>query len=94
MPDLPIWVWPTKAGKCMTEAKANLTDGLSAEERALLGEAFSALRRERGRAWLDACHRADEQGKRRPGLRTAGIDEIKRLAHRFSTKALHWTDHS
>ena len=76
----------------MTEVKPNLADGLSAEERVLLGEAFSALRRERGRAWLDACHRADKEGKRRPGLRTAGIDEIKRLARRLGTKALHWTD--
>ncbi len=72
--------------------KADLADGLSEAERALLGEAFSALRRERGRAWIAACHRADEQGKRQPGLRTTGIDEIKRLARRFGTKALHWTE--
>ncbi len=76
----------------MAEAEASLADGCNAEERALLGEAFSALRRERGKAWLDACRRADERGKRRPGLRTAGIEEIKRLARRFGTKALHWTE--
>jgi len=72
--------------------KADLADGLSAEERVLLGEAFSALRRERGKAWIAACHRADERGKRRPGLQTAGIDEIKRLARRFGTTALHWME--
>jgi len=72
--------------------KTDLADGLSEAERVLLGEAFSALRRERGRAWIAACQRADEQGKRRPGLRMAGIDEIKRLARRFGTKALHWTE--
>ena len=72
--------------------KADLADGLSEAERALLGEAFSALRRERGRAWNAACDRADEQGKRRPGVRTAGIEEIKRLARRFGTQALHWTE--
>lgn len=72
--------------------KASLEDGYSVEERALLGKAFSALRRERGKAWIDACRRADELGKRRPGLRTTGIDEIKRLARRFGTTALHWTE--
>ena len=80
------------AGLTTLPAKASLVDGLSAEERALMGEAFSALRRERGRVWTNACRRADERGKRRPGLWTAGIDEIKRLARRFGTKALHWTE--
>lgn len=73
-------------------ARADLADGLTEAERALLGEAFSALRRERGRAWIAACHSADVWGKRRPGLRMAGIDEIKRLARRFGTTALHWTE--
>ncbi len=90
--DVRVRVRPGKADSNTIKAKADLADGLSAEERVLLGEAFSALRRERGRAWIAACHRADEQGKRRPGLRTAGIDEIKRLARRFGTKALHWTE--
>ncbi len=66
--------------------------GLSAEERALLGEVFIALRRERGKAWIDACHHAGERGKRRSGLRMTGIEEIKQLARRFGTKALHWTE--
>ncbi len=85
-------VRPAETRRNAAVPKADVADGLSAEEHALLGEAFSALRRERGKAWIDACHRADEQGKRRPGLRTAGIDEIKRLARRFGTKALHWTE--
>jgi len=76
----------------MAKEARGLSIDLSAEERALLGEAFSALRRERGKSWIDACHHADEQGKRRPGLRMTGIEEIKRLARRFGTKALHWTE--
>ena len=72
--------------------KADLVECLTEQERALLGEAFSTLREARGRAWLAACRRADEQGKRRPGLRTAGIEEIKRLARRFGTTAPHWME--
>ena len=76
----------------MTVPKADLAELLTEGERALLGEALSALREARGRAWLAACRRADEQGTRRPGLRTAGIEEIKRLARRFGTQAPHWTE--
>ena len=92
--DVRVQVQPARARQKTAAAadKASLADGCSAEDRALLEEAFSALRRERGKAWIDACRRADERGKRRPGLRTAGIDEIKRLARRFGTKALHWTE--
>ena len=78
----------------MAKEARGLAAGLSAEERALLGEAFSALRRERGKAWIDACQHADERGKRRPGLRMTGIEEIKQLARRLGTKALHWTERS
>jgi hypothetical protein len=67
-------------------------DCLSDEERALLGQVLSALRRERGKAWNAACDLAEAQGKRRPSLKPYGIDEIKRLARRFGTKALHWTE--
>lgn len=73
----------------MAKEAHDLSVGLSAEERVLLGEAFSALRRERGKAWIDACCHADEQGKRRSGLGVTGIEEIKRLARRFGTKAAH-----
>ena len=74
----------------MPEAESGT--GLSEEERALLGAAFSALRRERGRAWNAACDWAEAEGKRRPSLRAYGIDEIMGLARRFGTKALHWTE--
>jgi len=90
--DVRVQVRPAETHRNAAVPKADLADRLSAEERALLGEAFSALRRERGKAWIDACHRADERGKRRPGLQMAGIKEIKRLAQRFGTKALHWTE--
>ena len=69
-----------------------LTSRLNEDERTLLGEALSALRRERGAAWNAACDRADSQGKRRPSLRAYGIDDIRRLARRFGTKAPHWTE--
>jgi hypothetical protein len=65
---------------------------LSDDERVLLGQALSALRRERGKAWNAACDEAEAQGKRRPSLKPYGIDEIQRLARRFGTKALHWTE--
>jgi len=90
--DVHVRVRPAETRRNAAMPKADLADGLSEAEQALLGEAFNALRRERGKAWIDACQRADERGKRRPGLRTAGIDEIKRLARRFGTKALHWTE--
>ncbi len=90
--DLRVQAKPASARQNAADAEESRTHECSAEERALLGEAFSALRRERGKAWIDACRRADERGKRRPGLRTAGIDEIKRLARRFGTKAQHWTE--
>lgn len=90
--DVRVQAQPARAHRGAAETKASLAEGCSAEERALLGEAFSALRRERGKAWIDTCRRADERGRRRPGLRTAGIDEIKRLARRFGTKALHWAE--
>jgi predicted XRE-type DNA-binding protein len=90
--DVRVQAKPASARQNAADAEESRTHECSAEERALLGEAFSALRRERGKAWIDACRRADERGKRRPGLRTAGIDEIKRLARRFGTKAQHWTE--
>jgi predicted XRE-type DNA-binding protein len=90
--DVRVQAQPATTHRDSEETKESLACGCSAEERVLLGEALSALRRERGKAWIDACRRADEHGKRRPGLRTAGIDEIKRLARRFDTKALHWTE--
>ena len=72
--------------------ETDLARCLSEEERALLGEALSALRRDRGVAWNAACDRAEAEGKRRPSLRRYGIGEITRLARRFGTEALHWTE--
>jgi len=72
--------------------KQDPIDGLSDDERALLGEALRALRRERGRAWNDACDAAEAQGKRRPSLRTYSIEDIKRLARRLGIRATHWSE--
>ncbi len=72
--------------------EADLAECLSEAERALLGQALSALRRERGRAWNVACDRAEAQGQRHPSLQPYGIDAIERLARRFGTQALHWTE--
>ena len=72
--------------------EADLADRLSDDERVLLGQALSALRRERGKAWNAACDLAESQGKRRPPLKPYGIDDIQRLARRFGTNALPWTE--
>ncbi len=66
--------------------------GLSDEERALLGDALRALRRERGKVWNAACDAAEAAGKRRPSLRRYGIDEIKRLARRLGVGPTHWME--
>jgi hypothetical protein len=66
-------------------------EGLSDEERALLGDALRALRLERAKAWNAACGAAEATGKRRPSLRPYGIDEIKRLARRLGTGPTHWS---
>jgi hypothetical protein len=68
-------------------------EGLNDEERALLIEALTVLRRERGRAWNKACDDALAAGrKRRPSLAPFGIEEIKRLARRLGGRAKHWTE--
>ena len=63
--------------------------GLDGDERALLGAALRALRRERGAAWTAACDRAEAQGKREPSLRAYGIPEVRRLARRLGVGATH-----
>jgi len=65
-------------------------EGLEEEERLLLIEALSALRRERAKAWNKACDIAEAAGKRPPSLRRYGIDEIKRLARRLGGRASYW----
>lgn len=67
-------------------------EGLNDAERELLGEALTDLRRKRAVAWNAKCDDAEAQGKRRPSLQAYGIDEIKRLARKVGTRALHWTD--
>ncbi len=69
--------------------KPDPIDGLSDDERTLLGEALRALRRERGQAWNAACDAAEAQGKRRPSLRGYGIEDIRRLARRLGVAATH-----
>lgn len=66
--------------------------GLDGDERALLGAALRALRRERGAAWMAACDQAEAQGKRNLSLRAHGIPEIKRLARRLGVGATHWLE--
>jgi hypothetical protein len=73
-------------------SKPEPIEGLSDAEKALLGEALRALRRERGRAWNAACDAAEAQGRRSPSLRAFGIEDIKRLARRFGVRAPHWTE--
>ena len=63
--------------------------GLSDNERKLLIEGLTALRRERGQTWNLACDAAVANGKRQPSLRRFGIDDIKRLARRVGGSAAH-----
>jgi hypothetical protein len=55
----------------------------------LLAEAFTALRRERGRAWNAACDVAEAAGKQQSALKPYGLDEIRRLAQRFGITKTH-----
>jgi len=57
-----------------------------------LVKALSALRYERGRAWLSACRSADMAGARKPSLQRYGIVDIQRLARRLGGQAKHWTE--
>jgi len=72
--------------------KPDPVEGLSDDERALLGEALRALRRQRGRAWNAACDAAAAKGKRPPPLHDYGIEHIKRLARRLGVTAPHWLE--
>jgi hypothetical protein len=67
-------------------------EGLSEDERKLLGEALCSLRVDRGKAWNTACDTAEAAGTRRPSLRPYGIDDIKRLARRLGTGPTHWME--
>ncbi len=65
---------------------------LTAAERVLLGEALTALRRERANAWNQACDEAEAQGKRRPSLKPYAINSIRHLARRLGCQPTHWME--
>ncbi|OFJ47573.1 hypothetical protein BA896_023195 [Janthinobacterium lividum] len=67
-------------------------DGLSDSERTMLIDGLRALRRERGKAWNDACDAADLAGRRRPALRPFSIHDIIRLAERLGGSVAHRLD--
>jgi hypothetical protein len=67
-------------------------DGLSDAERTMLIDGLRALRKERGKAWIDACDAAEAVGQRHPLLRPFGIDDIVRLARRLGGTAPHWSE--
>ncbi|ECH9523094.1 hypothetical protein ZI49_23915 [Salmonella enterica subsp. enterica] len=62
--------------------------GLDGEEIALLIDALTVLRAERGKAWNTACDIAQVANKCPPSLKKYGIDEITRLG----AKKTHWLD--
>lgn len=66
--------------------------GLDGEEIALLIDALTALRAERGKAWNTACDIAQVANKRPPSLKRYGIDEIARLACRLGARKTHRLD--
>ncbi|ENP8169714.1 hypothetical protein ACEH27_003983 [Salmonella enterica] len=66
--------------------------GLDGEEIALLIDALTVLRAERGKAWNTACDIAQVANKCPPSLKKYGIDEITRLARRLGAKKTHWLD--
>ena len=53
--------------------------GLAPEEKALLAEALSALRRDRGAYWNAACDKAEAEGRRAPPLNDFQIPDINNL---------------
>lgn len=67
-------------------------EGLSDAERTMLIDGLRALRKERGKAWNDACDAADAAARHRPPLRPFGIDDIVRLAKRLGGTAPHWSE--
>ena len=75
----------------MSRRRIESLDDLTEADRALMTEAFVALRRQRGKAWNAACDIADAAGKRRPSTRSFGIDDIKRLARALRLGPTYWT---
>jgi hypothetical protein len=81
-----------KNGVVMSKLNKEPIRGLDEEEIALLIDALTALRAERGKAWNTACDIAQVANKRPPSLKRYGIDEITRLARRLGAKKTHWLD--
>jgi hypothetical protein len=67
-------------------------DGLSDAERTMLVDGLRALRKERGKAWNEACDAADAAGRRRPALCQFGIHDIIWLARRLDGSVAHTLD--
>ena len=67
-------------------------EGLSDDERTMLIDGLRALRKERGKAWNEACDAAEAAGRHRPPLRPFGIDDIVCLAKRLGGTAPHWSE--
>jgi hypothetical protein len=74
------------------EIRLEPIEGLSEDERELLGDALRTPRAERGRAWNATCDAAEAAGRHRPSLRPYGIDDIKRLARRLGAGPTHWSE--
>ncbi len=66
--------------------------GLTWAEIALLGEALTCLRGERGRVWRTACDAAALEGRKRSLLDTKAIEAIRQLARRLGTGPTHWME--
>ncbi|NYS34784.1 hypothetical protein HZZ02_13895, partial [Streptococcus danieliae] len=64
-------------------------EGLSDAERTMLIDGLRALRKERGKAWNEACDAAEATGQRQPPLRPFEIDDIIRLAQRLGGSIPH-----
>ena len=80
-------------GRIVPNNKVILIEGLSDDEKKLVIAGLRALRRDRGKVWNSDCDAAESEGKRPPGIKKYGIDEIKRLARRFGGKALHSSEY-
>jgi hypothetical protein len=76
----------------MSKSDKEPIKGLNDEEIALLIDALTTLRAERGKVWNTACDIAQVANKRPPSLKKYGIDEITRLARRLGAKKTHWLD--
>lgn len=82
----------TCEGIIMSKSNKEPIKGLNDDEIALLIDALTTLRAERGKVWNTDCDIAQVPNKRPPSLKKYGIDEITRLARRLGAKKTHWLD--